>query len=229
MVKEGSMGQNSGLCRIATSILLLISLVLPAGAAAGVGNVSHLSGPLFGKKTDGSSRALSVNSAVEEGDTLVSEKRTYGRVKFIDGGEVTLRPGTVFVVDSYLFDKGKPADDKAVYGLVKGSLRAVTGQVSKRGNPNAYKMKTFAATIGVRGTSYDLKVCQDTCPGLANGIYFFVIEGVIQVSNKAGSRTFGAGEYGYVKDDETMPESMPFDSTIGFDMPPFDNDTCGVR
>jgi hypothetical protein len=231
-LKENIMGQNSGLCHIATSVLLLFSLLLPVSAQAGVGTVTHLSGPLFGKKADGSSRALSVNSAVEQGDTLVTEKRTYGRVKFIDGGEVTLRPGTVFVVESYLFDKSRPADDKAVLGLVKGSLRAVTGQVSKRGNPNAYKLKTSAATIGVRGTSYDLKICQDNCPGLENGIYFTVIEGMIEVSNKGGTLTFGPGSYGFVRDENSIPVLLPYSPKLDFDLFSFGTTgsaACGVR
>lgn len=223
------MGQNSSLCRIATSILLLFALALPTAAVASVGTVTHLSGPLFGKKADGSSRTLSVKSPVEQGDTLVTEKRTYGRVKFTDGGEITLRPGTSFVVESYLFDKGKPASDQAVFGLIKGSLRAVTGQVGKRGNINAYKMKTSTATIGVRGTSFDLKICDNNCDGLPNGIYFFVIEGVIEVSNSAGTKTFSAGQYGYVKDDNSMPELLPFVPKLGLEMPPFENDACSVR
>jgi len=249
------MASGSALFRTAISILLLFAMTLPCLAATGgVGTVTHLSGPLFGKKANGLSRTLSINSAVEQGDTLVTEKRTYGRVKFIDGGEVTLRPGTHFVVESYFFDKGKPNDDQAVFSLLKGSLRAVTGQVSKRGNMNAYKMKTATATIGVRGTSFDLKVCNDDCPGLANGIYFFVVEGKIEVTNSAGTMTFSAGQYGYVKDDATRPELLPFAPPdwwedmpsnrnhelphrrfnpfapdFGFDMPPLGIDACGVR
>lgn len=224
------MAPNSVLFRTAISILLLLVLALPGQAAVGgVGTVTNLSGPLFGRKADGASRTLAVNSAVEQGDTLVAEKRTYGRVKFIDGGEVTLRPGSSFVVESYLFDKDKPSGDKAVFGLVKGSLRAVTGQVSKRGDPNAYKMKTPAATIGVRGTSFDLKVCEDNCPGLPNGLYFFVIDGMIEVSNSAGSMTFGAGQYGYVKDDRSMPVLLPFQPALDLEMPKVWDDACSVR
>ena len=223
------MGRNPSLCRIATSILLLFSLVIPAGAASGVGTVTHLSGPLFGKKADGSSRALSINSAVEQGDTLITEKRTYGRVRFTDGGEVTLRPGTVLVVENYLFDKDKPAEDSAKFGLLKGSLRAVTGQVSKRGNPSAYKMNTSSATIGVRGTTYDLRVCEDNCPGLKNGIYFVVLEGMIEVSNGGGTLTFGPGQYGYVKDDHSLPVLLPFVPNLGLELPHLGNNACGVR
>lgn len=225
------MAPNSVLFRTAISILLLFALVLPSQAATGgVGTVTHLSGPLLARKADGSTRTLAVNSPVNHGDTLVSAKRTYGRVKFTDGGEVTLRPNTTFVVESYAFDKNKPNEDQAVFGLIKGSLRAVTGQVSKRGNQNAYKMKAPTATIGVRGTSYDLKICEDNCPGLANGIYFLVLAGSIEVSNAGGTLTFSTGQYGYVKDDHSQPVLLPAaPANLGLDMPPSGNEACGVR
>lgn len=220
---------KSVLCRIATSFLLLALTAPTLAATGGVGTVTHLSGPLFGKKADGSTRTLSINSSVEQGDTLITEKRTYGRVKFTDGGEITLRPGTSFVVESYQFDKDNPANDKAVFGLVKGGLRAVTGQVSKRGDPNSYKMKTSTATIGVRGTAYDMKICEDNCPGQQNGVYFLVTDGKIEVSNSGGVMTFIPGQYGYVKDNNSQPVLLPSPPKLDFVMPPLGNDACGVR
>jgi len=218
--------------RIVTSILLLVVLLgignLPA--FAGVGAVTHLSGPLFAQSESGPTRALAVKSAVEKGDTLVSEKRTYGRVRFTDGGEITLRPGSSFVVENYFFDKENPKGDNAVYGMVKGSLRAVTGQVGKRGDQNAYKMKTPAATIGVRGTAFDLRVCKDgSCPGCADGVYFYVIEGAIEVSNRTGSKRFSIGQYGYVKDMDSEPELLNEKPDVSFELPIFDADVCLCR
>jgi hypothetical protein len=230
LLKEKLMGPNSVLFRIVISILLLVAAVLPCQAENdGAGIVSHVSGPLFAKNAHGVTRTLSKMSIIDQGDTVITEKRTYARLKFTDGGEVTLRPGSTFVVESYAFNNEKGKEDKAVFGLVKGSLRAVTGQVSKRGNPDAYKMKTPTATIGVRGTSYDLKICLDNCPGLANGIYFSVTDGVIQVTNGAGSVTFGAGSYGYVKNDSTLPVVVPFVPNLGFELPPMESGSCGVR
>lgn len=225
------MALSSVLCRTATSILLLLAFVFPCAAAggAGVGTVTHLSGPLFAKKGDGSTRTLAVKSTVEAGDTLITEKRTYGKVKFSDGGEVTLRPNTSFVVENYAFNKENASGDSAVFGLVKGSLRAVTGQVGKRGNQDAYKMKTHSATIGIRGTAYDLKVCEDNCPGLSNGIYFYVIEGMIEVTTSAGTKRFGVGQSGYVKDDSSMPVVLPDLPDLNLEIPPFANNGCGVR
>lgn len=137
--------------------LALLMLCLCGGyalAGQAVGTVTHLSGPLLAKKSDGTTKVLTRASAVEEGDTLVTEKRTYARIKFTDSSEVTLKPGTQFKVERFAFDEKNPKGDSAVMSLVKGGLRSMTGKVGKRGNQDAYEMKTPIATIGVRGTIY---------------------------------------------------------------------------
>ncbi|MDO8340357.1 MAG: hypothetical protein Q7T59_00080, partial [Candidatus Woesebacteria bacterium] len=64
---------------------------IPAAHAATAGQITHLSGTLSAKKADGTSKLLAVKSDVAEGDTLSTEKETYARIKFADGGEVVLR------------------------------------------------------------------------------------------------------------------------------------------
>lgn len=217
------------LCHILIIALLLTTTALPALART-VGTVTHLSGPLFAKNAAGAKRSLSVKSAVDEGDTLMTEKRTYGRVKFIDGAEVTLRPWSTLVVENYIFNKDQPKEDRAVLNLIKGGLRSVTGQVAKRGNLDAYRMKTPAATIGVRGTTYDMKLCQaGSCAGLADGIYLFVRDGSIAVTTNVGSQTFGAGSYAYVKDVGSPPVMLPKDPGLNLNIPALDKKSCGIR
>jgi hypothetical protein len=133
------------------SVLLLWTTIVFAGQAA---TVTHVSGPLAVHKTGGIVKAISIGSKIEEGDTVVTEKRTYARLKFEDGSEVTLKPGTQFKVEKFNYDQGKPKEDSATYNLIKGGLRTITGQVGKRGNQDSYQMKTPTATIGVRGTIY---------------------------------------------------------------------------
>jgi hypothetical protein len=118
------------------------------------GTVTHLSGPLLAKKADGTSMVLSQKSIVESGDLLVTEKDTYARIKFTDNSEITLKPNTQIKIDAYLFDRAKPEADSAVFNLIKGGLRALTGLVGKRGNQDSYQLKAPSATIGIRGTDY---------------------------------------------------------------------------
>lgn len=201
-------------------ILAVLLFALPAMAGEVAGTVTHLSGPLFALKGDGTRKALSQKSSVEEGDTLVTEKRTYARIKFIDNSEVTLRPGSQLVVEKFSYDKKKPEQDNAVFNLVKGGLRAVSGNVGKRGDKDSYKMNTLSATIGIRGTHYGASHCTTDCGKLPSGLYVDVADGSIVVSNQGGERVFDAGQFGYVQDSGSPPISLPKDPGIDFNPPP---------
>lgn len=133
--------------------LLLLLLGLQAYAAQVAGTVTDLSGPLLAKKADGTVKVLAQKSLVEQGDLLVTEKETYARIKFLDNSEVTLRPGTQFKIDSFAFEQDKPQNDSALFSLLKGGLRAVSGAVGKRSRERT-GLNTPAATIGIRGTTY---------------------------------------------------------------------------
>jgi len=213
---------------IAISLLLLSLLLIFSSvsfAATEAGKVTHLSGPLFAKKADGTTRALSTNSAVEEGDTLVTEKKTYARIKFTDNSEINMRPGTQLNVSQYTFDQAKPAEDKVVINLVKGGMRAVTGMIGKRGDQESYKLMTNTAVVGIRGTTYEVKICEGNCGSIPDGLYLFVMEGIINVSNSAGSQNISAGQYAYVATATSMPTILPGNPGFDFTLPAFMGDS----
>jgi len=202
-------------------LALLVAAVTAQNALAAetVGKVANLNGPLFDQKTDGTIMTLAQNSGVEVGDTLVAEKRTYARIKFIDDSEVILRPSTQFKVETLSYDQNKPATDKAVMSMVKGGLRAITGQIGKRGSGDDYQMKTVAATIGIRGTIYETRACDGNCGSLKDGVYFYVVQGSIVVSNNAGSVVLGPGQSAYAPDANTMPVILPTAPELDFMLP----------
>ena len=152
-------------------------------AKPGAGYVSNLSGPLFAVKSDGSRRVLSTQSVISAGDTLITEDKTYARVRFSDTSEVTLRPGTQFQIETYSFDRDAPQNDNIAFRMFKGALRTVTGLVGRRGNQDAYKLSTATATIGIRGTIFGVTVClPGTCGTLAAGTYVNVIDGRVAIA-----------------------------------------------
>ena len=202
---------------VSLSLLLLFCTV--SFAATAIGRVTHLNGPLLAKKVDNTTKLLSVNSAVEQGDTLITEKRTYARIKFTDDGEMTLRPNTQFKVSQYTFDQAKPKEDNVVFNLVKGGIRSITGMIGKRGNQDSYKLETENAVAGVRGTTYECKICAGNCGSLPNGLYFFVAAGSISVSNSGGSQTYSAGQYAYVASGTSIPKILPGNPGIDFTLP----------
>lgn len=141
---------------IATDALVFIVSLLSATLACAAqiaGTVTHLSGPLLAKKADGTIKVLSQKSTVEEGDTLISEKNTYARIKFTDHSEITLRPNTQLKIENFSFEEGKQEKDSASFNLVKGGLRAVTGAIGKRSRER-FGLNTPTATIGIRGTIF---------------------------------------------------------------------------
>ncbi|MES3024427.1 MAG: FecR family protein [Pseudomonadota bacterium] len=149
--------------------LLLLALWCASAlafAAQVAGTVVNLSGPLLAKKASGVVKVLALRSEVEEGDTLVSERNTYARIKFIDDSEITLKPGTVFKVESFAFDAGAPAKDSATFSLLKGGLRSVTGLLGRR-NKEKFLLRTPVATIGIRGTTFVAEYVEQTEAALA--------------------------------------------------------------
>jgi hypothetical protein len=130
----------------------LISM-MPAHAGQVVGTVTDISGPMVARRVDGTIRALTAQSAIEQGDTLVTEKGTYARIKFIDNGEITLRPNTQFKIENFSYEAAKPETDSAFFTLLKGGLRSITGLLGKR-NHDKFGLNTPTATIGIRGTTF---------------------------------------------------------------------------
>lgn len=131
----------------------LLNWAALAWSAQVAGTVVNLSGPLLAQKGDGSVKILSQKSEVEEGDTLISEKGTYARIKFVDNSEVTLRPNTQFKIQNFAYDENRPDRDNAIFSLIKGGLRSITGLLGKR-NKERYGLNTPTATIGIRGTTF---------------------------------------------------------------------------
>jgi len=203
--------------------ILLAPMLFTQSAFAASAIVTHLSGTLSAKKADGSVRLLAQKSEVDAGDTLYTEEGSYARLKFSDGGEMTLRPGTSLKIDAYGFDEAKPEQDNLVYSLLKGGLRTITGLISKRGNRDAYRLNTATATIGIRGTQFLVFVCNGNCQNLPDGVYVEVLSGMINVKNDAGEQDIGAGQWGFIGSLDTKPQLLNDAPGLSSFSPPFDS------
>ena len=212
-----------------TYTLLFLGVLLSTHALAGdvaVGTVTHLSGTFSVQHSDGAAKVLSVKSDVKEGDLLVTEADTYARVKFVDGGEVVLRPNTQFKVEKYSFDEADEGNDGVLLGLLKGGLRAVTGLIGKRSRDKV-TFSTNVATIGIRGTHWGMLLCQNDCGDIPtptglpppNGLHLDVASGSIQVRNTAGAQLIGVGQFGFVGSSSSPPVISPPGQGIQVTMP----------
>ncbi|HLA34599.1 MAG TPA: FecR domain-containing protein [Rhodocyclaceae bacterium] len=208
---------------------VIVALTIAASMTAradSAGHITHLSGILSAKRADGSSKMLSVKSEIHEGDTLSTEAETYARLKFVDGGEVVLRPGSQLKIENYSYNAAKPDSDNIVMNMLKGGLRAVTGLIGKR-NRDKVSFQTETATIGIRGTHLGFLICQNDCANVptvsgqppANGLHVDVASGAVAVSNPAGTVQINAGQFAYVANAATPPVQVPPQQGIQVTMP----------
>ena len=214
----------------ATSVASADTTAAPGAATAEgpevAGGVSLAEGSVTDTATDGSKRQLTDGDEVYPGDSLVLGDDSYLDIDFTDGGRVLLHPDSTFQIQQYHFEPeahpgadGAPAieiapakPENAFFSLVKGGLRAIDGLIGHE-NPQNYGVETPVATIGVRGTAFDVRYCGDDCKDEAdatgapqNGLYTAVSDGSIGVKNDAGESVTKAGEYSYVASKHVAPQ-----------------------
>ncbi len=202
----------------ASRVLLSLGLLLTCASAFADGTLTHLSGPVSVQTVDGRTQSGKVGARVGTGDTVVTGAGAYVRMQMTDGGEMVMRPESQLKVESYKFNEQKPAEDNFVFRMLKGGLRTVTGLIGKRGNRDAYSLRTATATVGIRGTQFDLRVCAANCGALADGTYLAVRFGSVETTNAQGTLTVPAGQVAFVPAG-APPSILPRDPGIGFTPP----------
>jgi hypothetical protein len=143
--------------------LVCLGLTLPLAARAqGVaGEVEFSRGVGFAQTEGKTPRTLGKGLALSEGDRLTTSDGSSAIIKLQDGTRMTLRPNSEIVLQRYQFKEGA-ADNSMVMQLLRGGLRAITGLISKNA-PSAARLQTATATIGIRGTDFDARICTSDC------------------------------------------------------------------
>ncbi len=141
-------------------ILFLLLFTCQTLSAKDVGHSVFARGVVTAQSEQGQIRVLGKNAPLYERDVITTGKKSFVVLKLLDGTRMTLRPETVFKIEE--FEHQEKEKENAVLRLFKGGLRAITGFISKK-SPNAYRLKTSVATIGIRGTEFDARLCEDDC------------------------------------------------------------------
>src|SRR3954470_19867940 len=138
--------------------------LLLAAAAAGAqvaGQVEFSRGVGFAQSAGQTPRTLGRGLELKEGDRLTTSDGGSAIIKMQDGTRMTVRPNSELVISQYQFKENGP-DNSMLMQLVRGGFRAVTGLINKS-SPNAARIQTSTATIGIRGTDFDARVCSGEC------------------------------------------------------------------
>ena len=135
----------------------VLSALIPVSAQGEAGRVNFATGVVQATNGDGVRRALAKGSVVMSGDTITTANGSLAHIRFNDGAYVSLKSNSNFRIDEYRYEEEEAEQSRGFFSLLKGGLRTITGLIGKRDNNN-YRMSTSVATIGIRGTHYDLEV-----------------------------------------------------------------------
>ncbi len=178
------------------SLFLALAAVYPLQAHAAAGIAQFTAGEVSVRKTSGA-LALAKGGSVDSGDTIVTSDTGRAQIRFTDGGLVSLAPNSRFSIDNYV-DAQDGKQDKFLVNLLQGGMRALTGLIGKRNRDN-YKVMTTTATIGIRGSGFNLAYNSDGSLSVTTEL------DAIEVCNKAGCVGLTAGESALVKNSTDAP------------------------
>jgi hypothetical protein len=127
-------------------------------------------------------------------------------LKFDDQQQVVLNENTTFRIADYRYRPAEPRSDRAVFDLLRGALRFISGVVGAR-NPNVVALRVPQATIGIRGTDFMV--------ALVNPAFINVVNGSIAATNSAGTVVFGQGAVGSIASASTLAAAIPASALPG--------------
>jgi hypothetical protein len=178
-------------------LLATISAAFPVVGYCSAGRVDFAIGNVEAVTANGTRHPLNRGAEINAGETISTAAGARAQVRFADGGFISLQPNTQFRVDEFNYKNKTNGDEKGFFSLLKGGFRAITGAIGHV-NKNAYQIKTSAATLGIRGTGYNMALRDD-------GLFVNVGEGAISLSNNAGLLVVTAGGAAFVANLNTPP------------------------
>lgn len=141
--------------RLAPVWLVVGALLLPISSNAAPDASGQVVAVVQSSQADGITgrRTLTVEAPVFSGDRILTGGVGEAQVKFRDGTRLVVGPNSSMTIDAFVFNADNTPRQVSV-NAVRGAFRFITGS----GNKNAYTITTPTATIGVRGTEFDIAI-----------------------------------------------------------------------
>jgi len=101
-------------------------------------------------------RRLSKGAKVHQDEIVITGAKSSAEIKLLDETKLAVGPSSRLVLDKFVYDASAPPKSISLT-LAKGAFRFITGASDKA----AYEIKTPTATMGVRGTVFDVFVADN--------------------------------------------------------------------
>jgi hypothetical protein len=159
----------------AIALALVVATPADADSAADIGKATSIATAVTGTLDD-QSAILKTGDDIFAGQTVATDSTGVGQFELRDKTKLAIGPGSAVVLDNFIYNP-KASGSKVVLGLTRGSFRFITGKA----NHDAYEISTPTATIGVRGTAFDVYV-SDT-----GELAIAMINGAVEVCPRGGA------------------------------------------
>lgn len=127
-----------------------VALVTSAAIAQDVGRVKTVKGAVYVEREGRRELAL-VGTGVRQADVVVTGPDGAVGVTLADDTLLSAGPNSVLAIERFVYEANQPGSLEAA--LSKGTLAVVSGRIAKQA-PDAMRVKTPAAILGVRGTEF---------------------------------------------------------------------------
>ena len=130
---------------------LLIGLTAQSAEKEMIGILGAVTG-----KASTNSKNLKIGDKIFLGDTILVDKDSGAQILFLDQSTFTIGSDSEVVMDTFIYDP-KTNDGKIVSTVKKGSLKVISGLISKK-NPDNLIIEVPEGTLGSRGTEFQTVV-----------------------------------------------------------------------
>ena len=184
----------------------------PAGAQP-VGRVLMSVGEVVANR-GGSTVVLGTGINIESGDQIRTGPSSGVQVRLNDSSIIALKSQTIFSIDEFVYSGRSDGRERAFFNLIAGGMRTVTGLIGKANQRN-YAVKTPTATVGIRGSGFNLTACTPAAPCTNNdgsrardGTYGQVFDLAIFSQTNAGTQDWQKGDVFLIPDPNSLGERL---------------------
>ncbi|SDI16426.1 FecR family protein [Propionivibrio dicarboxylicus] len=178
-------------------------------------------GPVLVTPLGGTAKPLAQGDPVYVGDTVEAAASGHATLVFSDESRVVVNGGSIYKIVAYRYAPANKERNQMFTELIKGGLRVVTGLIGKA-QPSAVRYDTVTATIGIRGTNFDMVCTPSGAQGGASGldvpqmgvscrqgVYASTREGTIEVASGESRMLVPSGQVGYIDGPGARPVLLP--------------------
>jgi hypothetical protein len=170
----------------AVSLCFLVALAPTQKAfGADAGTVQEISGSVTIIGSDNRSRQARAREVIQSGDTLQTAPKSEVVVKLADDSRIALRQNTRLQVTDFRFEQ-KPSDS-SIISILRGTARMISGLIGKN-TPSQVTVRAPTATIGIRGTDFEVAVIPDDATDARAGVYNYVRDGSTNIQIASGQQ-----------------------------------------